>query len=91
MGDALCYFNPGGEAVRPAAFVTDALRFADAEGVPPLDVWANIRMFKLDDGWTLMDTIGHTQFENPGRTCPFPDLGALRPPEAMADPAEPAG
>jgi hypothetical protein len=59
---ALCYFNPNGETLHTLASMEDCLRRYREEDVWPTDVWCNVRMFKLDVGWTLMDTIGLDQF-----------------------------
>jgi hypothetical protein len=67
LPEALCYFNPGGEIVRDARFVSDAMQFSAAseQKLPPLDLWSNIRLFNLQDGWTLMDTVGMGQLDTP--------------------------
>jgi len=31
--------------------------------LPPVDLWANRRMFKLNDGWMMMDTVGMKQLD----------------------------
>jgi hypothetical protein len=85
---AICLFNPSGEAIRPPALVADALRYADEDDVPPLDLWANVRMFNVDDDWVLMDTVGHSQFDVPNSDKPFPDLEAGLPPGDKYDPQE---
>lgn len=58
---ALCYFNPNGEVLRDAAGVEESLAHAQRSGLPPLDLWANVRLFNVDAGWAVMDTVGNGQ------------------------------
>jgi hypothetical protein len=69
---ALCYFNPNGEALRSVSSVEEALAFARERNVPPLDVYSNVRLFNVDDGWLVMDTVGNGQLGLPD----LPDLEA---------------
>jgi hypothetical protein len=62
---ALCYFNPRGEVLRDAAGLRAGLDHARAHGLPPLDVWCNVRLFPADDGGALMDTVGNGQLGLP--------------------------
>jgi hypothetical protein len=67
---ALCYFNPNGEALRSLVGLTESLKFAQSRNVPPLDVYSNVRLFNVDEGWLLMDTVGNGQLGSPS----LPDL-----------------
>ena len=59
---ALCVFNPAGEALRSPEVVRDALRECGARHLPPLELWANVRIFELGGtDWVVMDTIGMAQ------------------------------
>lgn len=71
---AICYFNPVAEAVRSRDEVAESLDQAAEDQSPPLDLLSNIRLFKVDEQWSLMDTAGHQQFA-------LPDLEALFRPE----------
>lgn len=62
---ALCYFNPNGEALRSAESISESLVFAGERDVPPLDIYTNVRLFNVDDGWLLMDTVGNGQLGAP--------------------------
>lgn len=62
---SLAWFDPSGEAIRPAEFVDQALAYHAAEGVPPLDVWTNVRIGRLTDDWMLMDLVGMAQLGLP--------------------------
>jgi hypothetical protein len=77
---AVCYFNPNGETLRTAQTTTERLHEATSTGQPPLDLWVNIRLFNVDAGWSLMDTVGHSQFDHLKLPKPFPDLEAAVPP-----------
>lgn len=69
-----CYFNPNGESLRPAGFVWQALDYFQSEGELPLDVWANVRVGKLDPAgeWILMDSVGLGQLGLPDAELCFP-------------------
>jgi hypothetical protein len=64
---ALCYFNPNGETLATAAEIERALSHADEHGLPPLEIWANLRFIELGDlpGWSLVDSIGMMQLDVP--------------------------
>jgi hypothetical protein len=62
---ALAYFNPGGEVLRSAEGVDESLAHAARSSLPPLDLWSNIRLFNIGDGWKLMDTVGNIQLDRP--------------------------
>ncbi|MCB9528280.1 MAG: DUF4261 domain-containing protein [Myxococcales bacterium] len=79
-----CYFNPNGESLRSGGFVWQAMDYLDAEGELPLDVWANVRVGKLDaeGAWMLMDGVGLGQLGLPDVELVFP---AGRAPLEAAD------
>ena len=61
---ALAYFNPNGEVLTtPEDF--ERMMTDTAAELPPLPLWANIRMFRADDvpGWMMMDTVGMGQLD----------------------------
>ncbi len=62
---SLAFFDPSGETLRPRGFVDQALADCDADGVAPLDLWINVRIGRLTDGWMLMDTVGMGQLGLP--------------------------
>ena len=86
LPQTLCYYNPNGEVLRGRAETKDAIKHADADGELPLELWANVRLFNLVDGWLMMDTAGHPQFNAPGKP-PFPDIEAVFP-KGKYDPRE---
>ncbi|GAA4463069.1 DUF4261 domain-containing protein [Novipirellula rosea] len=79
LPQAICYFNPGGEVLRDETGLRQGLNYAWSHELPPLDMWTNVRIFKADDAWTLMDTVGNGQLD-------LPDLEAVY----QADKFEPA-
>lgn len=62
---ALCYFNPNGEILRDVQTLRETLSYGRSKGIPPLDAWSNIRLFKVDPDWVLMDTVGNDQLDIP--------------------------
>jgi hypothetical protein len=68
LPEAICYFNPTGECVRDANRVLESLRYHASARLMPLNLWSNIRLFKLSDTqpvWTLMDMVGMSQLDAP--------------------------
>jgi hypothetical protein len=76
--DALCAFNPGGELVLPRAELDARLDTARRIDVPALDAWTNVRLFKHEDGWLVMDTVGNGQLDLPDQEAAFPK-GSFEP------------
>ena len=70
MPEAICYFNPGGEVIRDENGLRQGLNHAWSHDLPPLDVWTNVRIYRADEEWSLMDTVGNGQFD-------IPDLEAI--------------
>jgi len=68
---ALCYFNPNGETLQSRDDFTEALAEAAKHGLPPLDLWANVRLFNLSDEVCLMDTVGMGQLDTPDHEACF--------------------
>ncbi|MBS2027690.1 MAG: DUF4261 domain-containing protein [Deltaproteobacteria bacterium] len=62
---ALAYFNPNGEVLRSPEGLDEDLTWCREHDLPPLPVWANVRMFAIDElpGWSLMDTVGMEQLD----------------------------
>ena len=69
--DAICYFNPGGEVLREEEGLRRGLNYAWNHDLPPLDMWTNVRLFRADKQWTLMDTVGNSQFDLPDLEAAF--------------------
>jgi len=63
LPEALCYFNPNGEVLRDLQGVRESLEYARSAKLLPLDLWSNIRLFNLNDDWSLMDTVGNGQLD----------------------------
>lgn len=62
---AIALFNPGGEVLRSGELLKKQLEFAEEHQLPALDVWTNVRLFRLNDEWQLMDCVGNGQFDLP--------------------------
>jgi hypothetical protein len=73
LPSALAYFNPNGETLHTADTIDDSLDFHAQRGLPPLDVWGNVRLFNPDNGWLLMDTVGMGQLDRPDCEACFPN------------------
>jgi hypothetical protein len=70
---ALCYYNPSGEVLRTLPTMEAALSWTEKAKLLPLDLWANIRLYNLDDGkWLLMDTVGMAQLDCCDHEACFP-------------------
>jgi hypothetical protein len=63
LPQALCYFNPNGEVLRDQALLDESIDDGKTSELPPLDLWANIRLFRIDDTFSLMDTVGNAQLD----------------------------
>jgi hypothetical protein len=61
--DAIAYFNPNGEVLLSRDGLAETLAWADDHDVVPQQAWANVRLFKLDDARTMMDTVGMEQMD----------------------------
>lgn len=70
LPQAICYFNPGGEILRGQNSLRQGLNYAWNHELPALDMWTNVRIFKADETWSLMDTVGNGQLD-------LPDLEAI--------------
>jgi hypothetical protein len=60
---ALCVFNPGGEVLCDVALIDQVERHYSAKHLPAVNIFANVRMFTLDEQWMLMDTVGMGQLD----------------------------
>ncbi len=65
LPQAICYFNPGGEVLRGSDELRQGLNFAWNYELPPLDMWTNVRLFRVEESWMLMDTVGMGQLDMP--------------------------
>ncbi len=61
----LCYFNPGGEVVADDRWFDQVVDTAAESEVLPLALWSNVRLFRVNDDWLLMDTVGNGQLGLP--------------------------
>lgn len=61
LPQAICYFNPNGEVLRDIKTLNESFEYAEENDFPPLDLWSNVRLFKLENDWATMDTVGNSQ------------------------------
>jgi hypothetical protein len=60
---ALCVFNPNGEVLYDMAFINQVESHYSAKKLPAVNLFTNVRMFKVDQEWMLMDTVGMGQVD----------------------------
>jgi hypothetical protein len=59
----ICYFNPNGEVLRDRAGFGRVFDECTKRQLIPLPLWANVRFFKLNEKYALMDTVGNWQLD----------------------------
>ncbi|PQO31352.1 hypothetical protein C5Y96_13510 [Blastopirellula marina] len=65
MPEVVAYFCPGGEVLLPIAMLDEILPASKLTGIPPLDLFTNLRLSWLDDRWVIFETIGNAQLGLP--------------------------
>lgn len=73
LPEALCYFNPNGEVLRDREGLRSMLEFDRQHNLPAIDVWTNVRMFRLHSNWLMMDIVGCRQLDIPDAEAVFRD------------------
>lgn len=63
LPQVLCYFNPQGEVLRDKELFLETDEVCYDNEIPPLDLWANVRLFRIDEEWVVMDTVGNSQID----------------------------
>ncbi|HTU26600.1 MAG TPA: DUF4261 domain-containing protein [Pirellulales bacterium] len=63
VSGVMCYFNPNGEVLRDLSSFRSICDACDVQQQIPLLLWTNARLFKLDDEFGLMDTVGNLQLD----------------------------
>lgn len=70
VAGVLCYFNPNGEVLRDReTFRAHQKAYKDQI---PLLLWANVRLFRVNDALVFMDTVGNGQLDLPDVEAFFP-------------------
>ncbi|MEZ4466519.1 MAG: DUF4261 domain-containing protein [bacterium] len=69
----ISYFNPNGETLRPKEFVHSGLDDHAQSGEPPLDIWTNLRLSRIEEGIVRMDSVGMQQLGLPDVEAVFPE------------------
>lgn len=65
LPQAICYFNPNGEVLRDSETFEESAKLCAEHEIPTIDLWANVRLFRFDDDWAMMDTVGNSQLGLP--------------------------
>ncbi len=61
--ETLYYFNPNGEVLLNKEQFDNKLLHYQKYNTPPIPIWSNVRRIKLEDNWTLMDSVGAQQLD----------------------------
>jgi len=61
----LCFFNPGGELVMNRESLEEHLQWARTNNLPALEAWSNVRLFRINETWLTMDTVGNSLLDLP--------------------------
>jgi len=61
LPQAICYFNPCGEVLRDRETFQESESLCQEHEIPTIDLWSNVRLFKFDNQWAMMDTVGNSQ------------------------------
>jgi hypothetical protein len=77
----MCYFNPNGEVLLNKQLFDESRTYHRQHGLPPLDLWSNIRLFNLSGNWLFMDSVGSWQLDIPDQEVAFP-RGQFSPQDA---------
>jgi hypothetical protein len=65
LPQAICYFNPNGEVLRDQESFRESESLCEEHDIPTIDLWSNIRLFRFDSDWAMMDTVGNSQLGLP--------------------------
>jgi hypothetical protein len=63
--DGSVYFNPYGEVLLTKRVFSESIQFSVEHNLPTLDLWSNVRLYNLGDGWSFMDSVGNLQLDLP--------------------------
>ena len=69
---ALAYFNPNGETLHSRTTFDEVQAWHAEHGLPPLPIWSHVRLFRLENPWLLMDTVGMDQLDTIDHEAYFP-------------------
>jgi hypothetical protein len=65
LPEAICYFNPGGEVLRDRESFKESQSLCEEHSIPTIDLWSNVRLFRFENDWAMMDTVGNSQLGLP--------------------------
>lgn len=59
----LCYFNPNGEVLRDATSFRHDVDACAKQQKLPIHLWANVRLYTINQSYSLMDTVSNAQLD----------------------------
>ena len=65
LPQTICYFNPSGEVLRDRESFSESEALCREHSIPTIDLWSNVRLFRFDEQWAMMDTVGNSQLGLP--------------------------
>jgi hypothetical protein len=65
LPQSICYFNPSGEVLRDQESFQESESLCQQHSIPTIDLWSNVRLFRFDEQWAMMDTVGNSQLGLP--------------------------
>jgi len=65
LPQTICYFNPSGEVLRDRDSFRESEELCREHSIPTIDLWSNVRLFRFDEQWAMMDTVGNSQLGLP--------------------------
>jgi hypothetical protein len=60
---ATCYFNPGGEVLRDFDSLKRVHDACSQQWITPFLLWSNVRLYRLNQEYVLMETVGNEQLD----------------------------
>ena len=73
LPDVVCSFNPNGEVVLDKKTYAETLAFHEENESIPFELWTNVRLFKVGEDWSVLDTVGNQQLDLPDIEAAFYD------------------
>jgi len=61
--NAICYFNPNGEVLAERGEFIQILNESKQQQKIPLPLWTNVRLYRVDEEFMLMDSVGNGQLD----------------------------
>lgn len=68
------FFNPNGEVLLPSGKFQESIKYSENNNIPALDVFSNVRLYRINERTTFMDSVGNHQLD-------IPDIEVINPKE----------